>query len=105
MARYVIAAPLKKRMAVQAERELEDGPPFDPAAEGLSEHAAYLSDRHVYLVFDGTAARSRALQLARAHVAEVSRWQEIVSDLPSGVSAVPAQARCIYRWRSSDDVE
>lgn len=103
--RYIIEAPLKRRLAAEAERQLEGGPPFDPADEGLSEHAAYLTDHHVYLVFAGAAARSTALHLARAHVAEVSRWQEIVSGLPSCVAAVPPKARCIYRWRSSDDVE
>lgn len=105
MEHYVVAAPLKKRKAAQAERQLQHGPPFDPATEGLSEHAAYLTDQHVYLVFDGAAAHTKALQLARTHLAEITRWQELVSGLPSRVTEVPSKARCIYRWRSSDDVE
>jgi hypothetical protein len=105
MEHYVVAAPLKKRKAAQAERELEQGPPFDPGTAGLSEHGAYLTDRHVYLVFDGDAAHTKALQLARTHLAEITRWQELVSGLPSRVKEVPPKARCIYRWRSSDDVE
>jgi len=85
---------------VAAERALLAGPPFDPAEAGLSAHAAYLSDDSVYLVFEGEAARAKALQLSRQHLVAVSRWQSIVSDLPSRVDDVPPNARCLYRWTS-----
>jgi hypothetical protein len=96
--RYVLAAPLKPGRATDAERTLLAGPPFDPAEAGLSGHAAYLTDDSVYLVFEGKVARVKALRLAREHVAEVSHWQQIVSDLPSRVDDVPAGARCLYSW-------
>jgi hypothetical protein len=96
--RYVIAARLKPGGAAAAERTLLAGPPFDPAEAGLSAHAAYLTNDNVYLVFEGEAAHAKALQLAREHVVDVTRWQSIVSDLPSRVDDVPRNARCLYRW-------
>jgi hypothetical protein len=98
MERYVIAARLKPGEAAAAERKLSGGPPFDPAEAGLSAHAAYLTDDSVYLLFEGEAARTRALQLAREHVLDVSQWQAIVKGLPSRVADVPPNARCLYRW-------
>jgi hypothetical protein len=105
MEQYVIAARLKPGQGAEAERTLASGPPFDPAGVGLSAHAAYLTDRDVYLVFEGEAAHSTALQLARAHLVEVSRWQGIVTGLPARVDAVPPEARCLYEWRAATPPE
>ena len=99
--RYVISAGLKPGKHDEAERELAAGPPFDPAEVGLSGHAAFLTDDTVYLEFEGVAARSTALKLVRERPVEVSRWQTIVSGLPSSVDEVPPQARCLYRWERS----
>ena len=100
MEQYVVSARLKPGKAEEAERQLAGGPPFDPGAVGLYGHAAYLTDDGVYLVFEGGAAHRTALQLAREHLVEVSRWQAIVSGLPTRVAAVPAGARCVYRWEA-----
>ena len=101
MERYVIAARLKPGKAAEAERELAAGPPFDPAGVGLAGHAAYLTGRDVYLLFEGEAARQIALRLAREHLLEVSRWQSIVADLPTAVAEIPTDARCVYSWRGA----
>jgi hypothetical protein len=95
---YVVVAKLMAGRAAEAERELAAGPPFDPADAGLSRHAAYLTDQHVYLLFEGEAARSAALRLAREHLVEVSRWGGIVSGLPASTHHVPPEARCVYSW-------
>jgi hypothetical protein len=100
---YVIAARLKPGKAADAERELAAGPPFDPAEVGLSRHAAYLTERDVYLLFEGEAARTTALRMAREHLVEVSRWQKIVAGLPSSVAEVPPNARCLYEWGVVDE--
>jgi metal-dependent amidase/aminoacylase/carboxypeptidase family protein len=99
---YVVAVRLKPGMAAEAERELAAGPPFDPATVGLASHAAYVSDDKIYLRFQGQAAHSTAVQLARKHLVEVSRWQTIVSGLPTRVAEVPPNARCLYHWQASD---
>jgi hypothetical protein len=98
MERYVLAARLKPGAAAEAEQLLQAGPPFDPAEAGLSAHAAYLGENHVYLVFEGEGARSKALNLARKHLVEVARWQSVVSDLPTRLASVPPEARCLYTW-------
>jgi hypothetical protein len=96
--RYVISARLKPGRAAAAEDTLRSGPPFDPAGAGLSEHAAYLTDETVYLVFEGEAAHAKAMRLAREHLAEVSYWQSIIEGLPKRVDVVPPGARCVYHW-------
>jgi hypothetical protein len=96
--RYVIAARVRPGKTEAAARMLSAGPPFDPAEAGLSGHAAYLADDSVYLVFEGAAARTRALKLAREHLIELGQWQTIVRGLPSRVTEIPHDARCIYRW-------
>jgi hypothetical protein len=96
--RYVVTARLKPGAAGAAEELLSEGPPFDPREAGLSAHAAYLSEDGVFLVFEGDAAQAKALRLANTYMAEVSRWQNVVADLPAGLVEVPADARCLYRW-------
>jgi hypothetical protein len=96
--RYVVSARLRPGRAGAAERTLLSGPPFDPGEAGLSAHAAYLTEDSVYLVFEGEAARVKAMRLAREHLVEVSSWQSIVEGLPKRVAALPSGARCVYRW-------
>jgi hypothetical protein len=50
----------------------------------------------VYVLFDGQAARTAALRLAREHLVEVRRWGGIVSGLRAGTDGVPPEARCVY---------
>ena len=104
MEQYVIAARLKAGKASEAEQMLGTGPPFDPSEAGLSSHAAYVTADDVYLLFEGETARTTALQLARDHPVEVSRWQAIVSGLPFRVAEVPRDARCVYEWKASTPV-
>jgi hypothetical protein len=98
MERYVVTTRLKPGAAAAAEELLLAGPPFDPGTAGLSAHAAYLSDDRVFLVFEGDAARAKALGLAKQYMVEVSRWQDLVWELPSVTDDVPTDARCLYRW-------
>jgi hypothetical protein len=98
MEQYILEARLEPGKGAVAERMLASGPPFDPAEAGLSSHAAYLTDSAVYLVFEGSGAHQSALQLARQHFVDVSRWQEIVSGLPTKIAEVPSHARCLYHW-------
>jgi hypothetical protein len=96
--RYVVTTRLKPGAAPGAEELLRRGPPFDPGEAGLSTHEAYLTDDRIYLVFEGEAAHAKALALAKQHIAEVSRWQELVWELPSTVDDVPPTAQRLYRW-------
>jgi hypothetical protein len=98
MERYVVTTRLKPGAAPAAEELLLAGPPFDPGKAALSAHAAYLSNDRVFLVFEGDAAHAKALRLAKQYMDEVSRWQDLVWELPSVIDEVPADARCLYRW-------
>ena len=100
MDRYVVTTRIKPGASSAAEALLSEGPPFDPDAAGLTAHSAYLSDDRVFLVFEGDAAQAKALELARQHMADVSRWQDLVWELPAIVENVPATARCVYRWQA-----
>ena len=99
MERYVVTTRLRPGAGPAAEELLSAGPPFDPGDAGLSAHSAYLGDDRVYLVFEGDSARTKALELAREHAADVSRWEDLVWELPSTVEDVPETARCVYSWR------
>jgi len=98
--RYVVTTRIKPGSAPTVEELLSAGPPFDPGDAGLSAHSAYLSDDRVFLVFEGEAARAKALDLARQHMGDVSRWEELVWELPAVVEEVPATARCVYGWQA-----
>jgi hypothetical protein len=100
MEQYVIAARLKPGKTAEAEQMLATGPPFDPSDAGLSCHAAYVTPEDVYLLFEGEAARTTALRVAREHPVEVSRWQAIVIGLPHRVAEIPRDARCVYEWKA-----
>jgi hypothetical protein len=96
--RYIVTTRLKPGTTPAAEELLSAGPPFEPGDVGLSAHAAYLGDDRVFLVFEGEAAREKALELAKRYAAEVTQWQDLAWELPSVVDEVPASARCLYRW-------
>jgi hypothetical protein len=101
MERYVVTTRLKPGATRAAEELLSLGPPFDPGEAGLTAHAAYLADDRVFLVFEGDAAHAKALDLAKQHASDVSRWQDLVWELPSIVEDVPSAARCLYQWRAA----
>ena len=98
MERYVVTTRLKPGAKRAAEELLSQGPPFDPGDAGLSAHAAYLDGDRVFLVFEGDEAREKAFALGDQHADEVTRWQELVWELPAVVADVPQAARCVYRW-------
>lgn len=61
---------------------LEQGPPFDPAAEGFEHHEVFLGDREVVFVFTGPGAVSQLERMSSsraelvAHVLALSHLVE-----------------------------
>jgi hypothetical protein len=55
MKRLVIVARLRDNAHDEAEVLLREGPPFDPAAQGLERHAAYLTAGEVVFTFEAAA--------------------------------------------------
>ena len=55
MKRLMVVARLQPDAHDEAEVLLRHGPPFDPAAQGLERHAAYLTASEVVFVFEAPA--------------------------------------------------
>lgn len=59
-----ILAEIRPGQRTALERVLEEGPPFDLAAEGFEHHEVFLGDTDVVFVFDGPSARTQIERLA-----------------------------------------
>ena len=53
MNRLMIVARLKPGVHEEAERLLEEGPPFEPEELGFERHGAYITSSEVVFVFEG----------------------------------------------------
>jgi hypothetical protein len=83
--------------AAAAEQLLLEGPPFDPGEAGFSAHEAYVGEDRVYLVFEGEAARSKALDLARRYMSEAGALAGDRQRLTREDAGRQPDARCLYR--------
>ena len=59
-----ILADIRPGQRAALEHILQDGPPFDLAAEGFEHHEVFLGDADVLFVFDGPSARTQVERLA-----------------------------------------
>jgi len=59
-----ILADIRPGQRTALERILQEGPPFDLAAEGFEHHEVFLGDADVLFVFDGPSARTQVERLA-----------------------------------------
>src|SRR6185437_8046650 len=59
-----ILADIRPGQRAALERILQEGPPFDLAAEGFEHHEVFLGDAEVLFVFDGPSARTQVERLA-----------------------------------------
>jgi len=59
-----ILAEIRPGQRPALERLLQEGPPFDLAAEGFEYHEVFLGDTDVLFVFDGPSARTQVERLA-----------------------------------------
>jgi hypothetical protein len=62
--RIGILAEIRPGQRPALERLLEEGPPFDLAAEGFEHHEVFLGDTEVVFLFDGPSARTQLQRLA-----------------------------------------
>src|SRR4029079_12701726 len=74
------------------EKRLQEGPPFDLAAEGFERHEVFVGDKDVVFVFTAPAAAS---QLAR--MAETPALFRHVLAM-TGILAAPRMLQQTYRW-------
>lgn len=59
-----ILAEIRPGQRPALEALLQEGPPFDLAAEGFEHHAVFLGDTDVVFIFDGPSARTQLQRLA-----------------------------------------
>lgn len=105
----VVTVPLKAGCGERAKELLAQGPPFDPAALGLTRHEVYVAEREAVFVFGGPHVRekiedaTRDPTLWRAGLA----WRACIAGRPrlsESLEAPPAlDAHPVYRWVADDD--
>lgn len=89
----VVVAPLREGAAAQARALVADGPPFDPAELGLTEHQVFVTEREVVFSFSGSGVGAlledgfRDPGLWRVVLA----WRRLLAGRPRVASAV-------YSW-------
>ena len=76
-----ILAEIRPGQRPALERLLQEGPPFDPAAEGFEHHEVFLGDTEVVFIFDGPGARTQLQRLAatRSLLGAFVRMSSLVS--------------------------
>jgi hypothetical protein len=94
--RIGIVATLKPDMEGRVRKLLEGGPPFDPAAAGVTRHVVYLSAADVVFVFEGREVERRLHELVTGPsqselTSALDEWRDIV-DGPARI------ARATYAW-------
>jgi hypothetical protein len=84
MNRLMIVARLKQGMHEEAERILQQGPPFDPEQLGFQRHGAYISSQEVVFVFEAPEVEWIVNDLIDDAVisAVFEPWEQVVEGTP-----------------------
>jgi hypothetical protein len=105
----VVIVPLKAGCAGRARELLQHGPPFDPAALGLTRHEVFVGDREAVFVFAGPHVREKIGQATRdptiwrAGIA----WRACIAGRPRitdsrELPAAAVAALPVYSWATDD---
>jgi hypothetical protein len=77
----VVTAQIRPGKREELARMLQQGPPFDLAANGFDRHLAFLGDQQLVLVFEGERAVTSVRSLAASlPLSEVTRLGRLVSN-------------------------
>jgi hypothetical protein len=103
-----VLVPLKPNCVARAARLLEEGPPMDPAALGLTSHQVYLRDSEAVFVFGGPNVRARVGKAMRSPALWRAglAWQDCIAGAPSihrSAEMLSSEATPNYSWAASDD--
>jgi hypothetical protein len=93
--RLALIARLKPGSEEEAAKLVASGPPFDPAASGLSRHAVYLSAGEVVFVFEGDEVEWIVEEMVQEPGGSVSSALDAWRELTDGP---PRIARDAYFW-------
>lgn len=97
MDRIVITAQLKPGALERARELTAQGPPFDPAEEGLTRHAVYATETDVAFLFEGPEVERFVTAFINDPVRStaLTGWHDLV-DGP------PRLAHELYGWNASE---
>jgi hypothetical protein len=87
-----IVAEIRPGMKPALEKRLQDGPPFDLAAEGFERHEVFVGDRDVVFVFTGPGAVSQLARMA----ATPALFRHVLA--MTGLLAAPRLLQQTYGW-------
>jgi hypothetical protein len=102
-----VIVPLRKGSLAQAQALIVQGPPFDPAALGFTQHQVLLSAHAAIFVFRGPHARatleraSRDPTLWRVGL----KWRRCIAGRPrltTKPDTYPANAQLVYSWPANN---
>lgn len=91
--RAVVILPLRKAGAVRARELIEAGPPFDPAAVGLTRHDVFIAEREAIFVLEGP----RIGEIVEQLLTDVSVWRRAAA-WRSCLDGRPRLAEHAYGW-------
>jgi hypothetical protein len=96
MEQIAVIASLREGMHERAKALLADGAPFDPATEGFTRHAVYLSSHEVVFVFEAHEVE----WIVDDVVSEPFRWSvaEAFDAWRPLVDGEPRIGRVVYSW-------
>jgi hypothetical protein len=81
--RIAVVVPLRKGKRDNAERLLDQGPPFDPERMGLESHEVFLTDQEAIFVFNTAAGLSLQKLLGDSKVwASAAAWHDVIAGPP-----------------------
>jgi hypothetical protein len=87
-----IVAEIRPGMKPALEKRLQDGPPFDLAAEGFERHEVFVGDKDVVFVFTGPGAASQLARMATTP----ALFRHVLA--MTGIVAAPRVLQQTYRW-------
>jgi hypothetical protein len=103
MEQLAIVARLRAGVEPEAAELLAAGPPFDPAEQGFTRHAVYLSAGEVVFVFEGPEVE----WIVDGMVDDPFRWRviEALDAWRPLVEGQPRIARAMYVWEEVGERE
>lgn len=100
MDRIVITARLKPGALERARELTAQGPPFDPAEEGLIRHAVYATETEMAFVFEGPEVERFVTAFINDPVRStaLAGWHDLVG-------GPPRLAHELYGWEASENAQ
>jgi hypothetical protein len=79
-----VVVPIRRGKVEDAQRLVEEGPPFDVEQSGIERHHVFVSEREVVFIFEGESAAAAVDALSRSPdvLKAAMRWRGILAGQP-----------------------